>query len=40
MAGFLKKKSQDISIIPEDFKEEEITEGVLIGQKDNAFHNS
>lgn len=34
MAGFLKKKSQDISIIPDDFKEEEITEGVLIGQKD------
>ena len=34
MAGFLKKKSQDISIIPEKFKEEEITEGVLIGEKD------
>lgn len=34
MAGFLKKKSQDISIISKDFKEEEIKEGVLIGQKD------
>lgn len=34
MAGFLKKKSQDISIIPEGFREEEITDGVLIGKKD------
>lgn len=34
MAGFLKKKNQDISIISGDFKQEEITEGVLIGQKD------
>jgi hypothetical protein len=34
MAGFLKKKSQDICVIPSDFKEEEITEGVLIGEKD------
>lgn len=34
MAGFLKKKSQDISIIPGKFKSEEITDGVLIGKKD------
>ncbi len=34
IAGFLKKKSQDISIIPSNFKEEKIMEGVLIGEKD------
>lgn len=34
MAGFLKKKNQDISIIPKKFRGEKITEGVLIGQKD------
>lgn len=34
MAGFLKEKNQDISIICGNFKEEEIQEGVLIGKKD------
>ncbi|MDH3325037.1 MAG: restriction endonuclease [Candidatus Peregrinibacteria bacterium] len=34
MAGFLKEKSQDISIIAGEFKQEIITGGVLIGKKD------
>jgi hypothetical protein len=34
MAGFLKEKSQDISVIAGDFNEEDIEEGVLIGKKD------
>lgn len=34
MAGFLKEKSQDISIISGEFNKEEIREGVLIGKTD------
>lgn len=34
MAGFLKRKSQDISVLSESPKEEIIDDGVLIGEKD------
>lgn len=35
MAGFLKKKKQDISIISGKFKKEEIKKGALMGKTDN-----
>ncbi len=35
MVGFLKKKRQDISIISEKFKKEEIKNGVLMGKTDD-----
>lgn len=34
MAGFLKRKKQDVSIVPSKFKKEKINEGVLIGKID------
>jgi hypothetical protein len=34
MSGFLKEKDQDISVLPEQPKPEEITEGVLAGETD------
>jgi len=34
MSGFLKEKDQDVSVLPEDGKPEEILEGVLIGETD------
>ncbi len=34
MAGFLKEKSQDISILSSEFQPEDIVEGTLIGKKD------
>lgn len=36
MAGFLKRKSQDISVLSEPPKEEIIEDGVLIGEKDKV----
>lgn len=36
MTGFLKKKDQDISVLPKPPKEEIVEEGVLIGEKDSV----
>lgn len=36
LMGFLKGKNQDIMVIPQSFKEEEINDGVLIGAMDKV----